>query len=282
MNALSFRTVEMLLLRATLVLLAPALPAADLFDNIDRPAAGAEAITGEHRLAAAFSSGPAAAGLESVTLILARTSAEGSAALEIRSDEGLEPGALVGTLAAPASYSSTPQATTFTADGVQLAAGATYWVVLQAVEGTFEWTWTADNTGSGDGFSTLWDSSDDGGAGWYTHDLYPLQLRVSAEGGQATPLFVRGDCDASGAIDLTDAVFLLLFNFAGGASPTCLAACDSDGDGQATGAVTDAVYLLMYAFLGGAPPVPPFPACGGPATPGDASLGCETSHAGCV
>ena len=85
----------------------------------------------------------------------------------------------------------------------------------------------------------------------------------------------------SGAIDLTDAVFLLLYNFAGGPRPTCLAACDSDGDGQATGAVTDAVYLLMYAFLGGSPPVQPFPACGPGTGPGDEALGCEVSQAGC-
>jgi len=282
MNASSFRTFEMLLLRAALLLLAPPLPAADLFDNLDRSAAGAEVLSGDGRLAAAFSSGPAAARLESVTLLLARTSAEGSAALEIRSDEGLEPGALVSTITAPTSYSSTPQATTFTADGIQLEAGATYWVVLGAASGDFEWAWTADNTGSGEGFSTLWDSSDDGGAGWYTHDLYPLQLRVTAGGGSDEPRFLRGDCDASGAIDLTDAVFLLLYNFAGGPRPTCLAACDSDGDGQATGAVTDAVYLLMYAFLGGSPPVLPFPACGPGTGAGDEALGCETSHAGCA
>ena len=279
MNASSFRT---LLLRAAPFLLAPALSAADLFDNLDRPAAGAEAVTGDRRLAAAFTSGPAAARLQSVTLLLARTSPDGSASLEIRSDEGLEPGGLVAALAAPASYSSTPQATTFTTDGVQLQAGATYWVVLEASSGAFEWTWTADNTGSGEGFSTLWDSSDDSGAGWFTHDLYPLQLRVTAEGGEATPRFLRGDCDASGSIDLTDAVFLLLYNFSGGPRPTCLAACDSDGDGQATGAVTDAVYLLMYAFLGGSPPVQPFPACGPGTGPGDEAVGCEVSQAGCA
>jgi hypothetical protein len=282
MNAFSFRTVDMLLLWAALVLLAPAVTAADLFDNLDRGPAGSEAVSGDRSLAAAFTSGSAAVRLQSVTLLLARTGPDGSAAVEIRSDEGLEPGALVATLAAPASYSSTPQATTFTTDGVQLQTGATYWVVLGAASGTFEWSWTADSTGSGEGFGTLWDSSDDGGAGWYTHDLYPLQLRVTAEGGETTPRFLRGDCDASGAIDLTDAVFLLLYNFAGGPMPTCLAACDSDGDGQATGAVTDAVYLLMYAFLGGSPPVQPFPACGPGTGPGDEALGCEVSQAGCA
>ena len=281
MNAFSFRTVETLL-GAALLLLSPALPAADLFDNLDRSAAGAEVLSGEGRLAAAFSGGSTGDTLQSVTLVLARTSAGGSAAVEIRSDEGLEPGALVATLTPPGSYSSSPQPTTFGADAVPLEAGATYWVNLRAVEGTFEWTWTADNTGSGGGFSTLWDSSDDGGAGWYTHDLYPLQLRVTVGGGSDEPRFLRGDCDASGAIDLTDAVFLLLFNFAGGPRPTCLAACDSDGDGQATGAVTDAVYLLMYAFLGGSPPVQPFPGCGPGTDPGDEGLGCEVSQPGCA
>ena len=64
-------------------------------------------------------------------------------------------------------------------------------------------------------------------------------------------------------------------NFLGGTRPSCLAACDANGDGQVSGVVTDAVYLLTFNFLGGSAPVAPYPECG-PGTEADKGLGCET------
>lgn len=97
------------------------------------------------------------------------------------------------------------------------------------------------------------------------------------------PWFVRGDCDGDGEARglITDAVFLLLYLFAEGSAPPCLAACDMNGDGEVTGQVTDAVYLLTFGFLGGPPPVEPFPECGPGPLETDGSLGRETPPAGC-
>jgi hypothetical protein len=76
--------------------------------------------------------------------------------------------------------------------------------------------------------------------------------------------FIRGDCNGDGEISgsVTDAVFLLQFNFMGGPAPGCLSACDANGDGDVLGQVTDAVYLLLYNFVGGPPPPAPYPECG--------------------
>jgi hypothetical protein len=98
----------------------------------------------------------------------------------------------------------------------------------------------------------------------------------------SAPVFLRGDCNGDGEISgqVTDAVFLLRYNFVGGSSPPCLASCDSDGDGKVAGSVTDAVYLLSFSFLGGPQPPEPYPECG-PGTLSDAKLGCETPPEGC-
>ena len=95
--------------------------------------------------------------------------------------------------------------------------------------------------------------------------------------------FLRGDCDGDGRAggNVTDALFLLTYNFLEGPRPGCLAACDADGDGLVEGQVTDAVYLLMYSFLGGPAPVAPFPACGMGELTGDAALGCASPLASC-
>ncbi len=78
------------------------------------------------------------------------------------------------------------------------------------------------------------------------------------------PRFIRGDCNADGRVggSVGDAVFILYYNFLGGAKPRCLAACDANSDGRVEGTVVDAVHLLSFSFLGGPPPGPPFPACG--------------------
>ena len=92
------------------------------------------------------------------------------------------------------------------------------------------------------------------------------------------PRFLRGDCNADGeTAGVTDAVFLLGFNFLGTDAPSCAAACDANGDRETAG-VTDAVYLLSFNFLGTAPPPPPFFRCGRSLQSSDRELGCETTH----
>jgi len=95
--------------------------------------------------------------------------------------------------------------------------------------------------------------------------------------------FVRGDCNGDGTAgaSVSDAVFLLNFNFGGGDVPGCLAACDVDGDGRVRGLVNDAIYLLNFGFLGGSPPPMPHPDCGASTSLSDRRLGCETPGRSC-
>jgi len=101
---------------------------------------------------------------------------------------------------------------------------------------------------------------------------YRLRLAEASE--EAT--FRRGDFDASGALDLTDAIAVLGFLFSRGAAPSCLAAADADGDDVL--GLSDAVRTLAYLFRGGAPLPEPFTSCG--PSGGADGLGCE-SFAGC-
>jgi hypothetical protein len=73
--------------------------------------------------------------------------------------------------------------------------------------------------------------------------------------------FVRGDADLDSQINITDAVVVLLYLFAGSTQPRdCRDAMDVDDNGALE--VTDAMRILGYLFLDAAPPAAPFPACG--------------------
>ncbi len=95
----------------------------------------------------------------------------------------------------------------------------------------------------------------------------------------APPRFLRADANASGAADMSDAVFTLSWLFLGGPAPTCLAAANVNADAAVD--ISDATHLLSHLFLGGPPPAVPFPACGAGELDADAELGCETTTAAC-
>ncbi len=69
-------------------------------------------------------------------------------------------------------------------------------------------------------------------------------------------VFIRGDVDGSGTVDLSDVVRLTQWIKGIGPRPVCYDAADVDDDGFITSA--DAVYLRTFLFTGGAPP-PPLP-----------------------
>jgi hypothetical protein len=92
-------------------------------------------------------------------------------------------------------------------------------------------------------------------------------------GGVQPTGFKRGDADASGKLDITDAVSTLMFLFMGGTAPPCMDAADTDDSGKLD--ITDAVSSLMFQFMGGDPPAAPGPAtCGPDPTAGDQYTTC--------
>lgn len=95
-------------------------------------------------------------------------------------------------------------------------------------------------------------------------------LEVVGATAPAGPVFLRGDCFNDGAVNITDAVTVLLASAGQTSVPPCGAACDVDGDGTLN--VADGVFLLNYLFLDGPTPPAPFPGCGAAASP----LPCNT------
>ncbi len=65
-------------------------------------------------------------------------------------------------------------------------------------------------------------------------------------------VFLRGDANRDGQIDISDVVTMLSFLFAGLETPGCLDAVDSNDDGGID--IADAVRLLAYLFAGAPPP----------------------------
>jgi len=61
-----------------------------------------------------------------------------------------------------------------------------------------------------------------------------------------------GDANASGSVDIDDAVFLIAYIFSGGPAPDPLEAGDVDCSGGVD--IDDVVYLIMYIFVGGPAP----------------------------
>jgi hypothetical protein len=61
-----------------------------------------------------------------------------------------------------------------------------------------------------------------------------------------------GDADNSGAIDISDAVYIVSYIFIDGPAPVPLEAGDSNCDGACD--ISDVVYLLAFIFQGGTAP----------------------------
>jgi hypothetical protein len=65
-----------------------------------------------------------------------------------------------------------------------------------------------------------------------------------------------GDANSDGGVDISDAVFLIQYIFAGGAAPAACNYANGMGDANGDGGVdiSDAVYLIQYIFAGGPAP----------------------------
>ena len=93
--------------------------------------------------------------------------------------------------------------------------------------------------------------------------------RVSGPPGEGS--FRRGDVDASGSMELTDALAVFNVLFLGAAPFACADAADVDDDGKIV--ISDGIQILNVLFLGsGAIAAPGFESCGEDPTPEDPSL----------
>ena len=119
-------------------------------------------------------------------------------------------------------------------------------------------------------------------------DEYQLSFSEFGEGTAASVLipgtvtitadraFRRGDANADGTLDLSDAVATLGYLFEGRGTAPCEDALDANDGGALD--ISDAVTALGYLFLGGAPPPAPSSDCGRDPTEDD--LSC-TQYAAC-
>ena len=83
------------------------------------------------------------------------------------------------------------------------------------------------------------------------------------EGGGPQPgdtIFLRGDANGDGEVDVSDAITELAYLFRGGDGAECLDVMDANDDGEAD--VSDAIFILRYLFSAGAAPPAPFPEAG--------------------
>ena len=77
---------------------------------------------------------------------------------------------------------------------------------------------------------------------------------------EVEPIFIRGDGNADGLVDLSDAVYILSYLFLGNDEPTCPASADANASDALD--VSDATFILNFRFVDGTAPAPPFPGCG--------------------
>lgn len=133
----------------------------------------------------------------------------------------------------------------------------------------------ADNVCSDAGTVTEWWAQEVGLVRWEELNIAGLLAFELVEFTMGSPPlpFVRGDANADGRTNITDAIAILSPLFLGGVEVPCLDAADVNDDGKRN--VTDAVALLQHLFLGEPPPPPPTGECGVDPTRGDA-LDCAS------
>jgi hypothetical protein len=91
------------------------------------------------------------------------------------------------------------------------------------------------------------------------------------------PLFLRGDLNDDGTMDLSDGISLLSYLFTSGTEPGCLDGGDTNDDGTLN--LADAIVILSHLFTGGPPPMDPYNGCG--IDPTADSIDCATSPGSC-
>ena len=92
---------------------------------------------------------------------------------------------------------------------------------------------------------------------------------------ESSPLFLRGDANSDGSIDISDGINILGYLFLGENPPTCLDSGDSDDSGLID--LSDGILIFNFLFLGGNAPDAAAPSCRRDKT--DDGLDCAASPA---
>ncbi len=159
---------------------------------------------------------------------------------------------------------------------------ANFSVLVEVAEGdTIDFCGDADGPGN---LATGGPAAVSGGSDGYTNRI---TIYSSSDGNGNTgggDEFRRGDTDGNGAIEITDPINNLSFQFLGTFTPPCLDAADFDDNGKVE--ITDPIASLSHQFLGTAPPAPPGKDTCGVDPTEDApdvggELGCENPHESC-
>jgi|KBSMisStaDraftv2_1062788.scaffolds.fasta_scaffold623594_2 hypothetical protein len=156
--------------------------AVTLTDNLSKTSTDTEFVGGDTWIAVAFSTDNANYQISSASLLLS-TPEPSTANLDLYSESSGQPGLLLSTLTSLGSFPSVASPVTFTGSSYILSPNSTYWLVLSAPTGSFDWSWTSDNAGAGAGFLSQWAATDDAGGSWITSDIEPMQFRVLADPG---------------------------------------------------------------------------------------------------
>lgn len=89
-----------------------------------------------------------------------------------------------------------------------------------------------------------------------TEDLFFLKYTAETSDGEFNyypdAAFIPGDANGDSSIDVSDAVFIVNYAFAGGDAPDPIGAADANCDEAVD--VSDAVYIINFAFAGGQAP----------------------------
>ena len=156
-----------------------------LYDNLPpiAPNQNSYGLTDQDLVAQRFTTGGNNATLLSVALFIERESGSGTPIVQIWSGSSTLPnGSLLESLTLSGSISGSLAPTAFTSSGLAVANGADYWVVMQGVsESVFNWGFTDQNSGSGDGFKSGNATSNDAGANWLDYSTAPFQMQVQAD-----------------------------------------------------------------------------------------------------
>jgi hypothetical protein len=172
------------------VLAATQASAVTFYDSLSTTNGGKNNANTTQWLAGAFTTDNSTYSSLTATLLLAQHTF-GSANLDLYTDDGQVPGALIGSFTPPTVTFGFLSNVSFTLSSVSLTPNMNYWIVLHAASGSFDWGWTSD-------VSANWASSSDAGSMWSGLNAHPPQFRI------VSGLTVIGDYNGNGNVDAAD------------------------------------------------------------------------------